>query len=348
LLRATQQGAQLTTEIELTLSAVRAVAGPHLRVVGITGSNGKSTTTAMIGAALTASGLHALVGGNLGGSLLTTLDQLTPTSIVVLELSSAMLWWLRNSEALQPNVAVLTNFVPNHLDWHTDLEHYRASKQSLLTHIAPNGTAILGPHTHDWTIPAHASTIRIHANTRMLGLQVPGRHNELNAECAHAAIEALVSSRTDREAADSGIRTFRGLPHRLALVGEYRGVRCYDDSKSTTPDATLLAIDALREAGFTRIHLIAGGYDKKVSLDAIAHAATHLASLAAIGTTAPLLCTHGGINCGTLEVAVETVMSRTMPGDAVLLSPGCASWDQFQNFIERGQRFAAFLDRFSK
>ncbi len=342
---ARDRGTRITTEVELSILALIDRGGPNLRIIGITGSNGKSTTTAMIGSALETLGMPALVGGNIGGSLLGELHRVTRDSVIVLELSSAMLWWLRECREFRPAVGVVTNFVPNHLDWHGDEAHYRSSKQVLALNTRSAGTIILGPGVHDWPIAPGAERRIIERAIRVPHLAVPGHHNELNAACALAAIEALS---LDSAAALPGIQQFNGLPHRLALVGVHRGVRCYDDSKSTTPEATLLAIRALREAGCERIHLIAGGYDKKVSLDAISAAAAQLATLAAIGATAPSLCKHGGINCQTLDGAVETIMSRARAGDAVLLSPGCASWDQFSNFIERGHRFAELVERFGQ
>ncbi|MFM7798399.1 MAG: glutamate ligase domain-containing protein, partial [Planctomycetota bacterium] len=135
---------------------------------------------------------------------------------------------------------------------------------------------------------------------------------------------------------------FRSLPHRLEYVGTFGGLRCFNDSKSTTPDAALLAVGAFPDAA--RIHLIAGGYDKKVELGSIRDLAPRLAGLYAIGATARQLVAHANArDCGTLEHAVRAAADRARPGDVLLLSPACASWDQYANYERRGEEFSALV-----
>jgi len=353
LVAAARAGVAITTEISLLIERLP----PSVRVVAIIGSAGKSTTTALTHHILSAiSPARAWVGGNLGGSLLPDLSAMRAGDAVVLELSSAMLWWLggapelANARAmrtpLSPTVAMVTSFAPNHLDWHVEESHYRRSKQHLLTTLGPNSLAILGPGATDWPTPSHSTRRCIDERTPLAAmptLRIPGPHNLRNAHMALAAAHHLLPnlSRADALAAAS---TFPGLPHRLCMVHESpEGVRFYDDSKSTVPEATLLGIDALRPA---RIHLIAGGYDKHLDLSPIARRAAELTSLSTIGATGKALAesasrfSSAAEHCGTLEIAMRRIHATTRPADVVLLSPGCASWDQFENYEHRGREFA--------
>lgn len=331
----------LTTEIQLAVDAL----GPGARVVAITGSAGKSTTTALIHHILAALGNRVHMGGNIGGSLLDRIAEIQAGDIVVLELSSFQLHWLR---AFRSHVAVVTNLDANHLDWHGTLDHYRMSKQRILNGQQPGDVAVLGPDVHDWKTNPGVRRVEIAHESAVSGMLIPGAHNELNGAVAVEACRALIGpDRFDEHAAVAAAQSFPGLPHRLRLVATMSGVRFYDDSKSTTPHATMLALEAFSaERESARIHLIAGGYDKGQDLAPIALAAAHLKGLYAIGATGEWIANaagHKATRCGTLENATAAIRERARPGDVVLLSPGCASWDQFENYEKRGERFVALV-----
>lgn len=356
-------GIGVTTEIELTVGGLP----NRARVIGITGSAGKSTTSAMIHHVLVESGRRAVFGGNIGGSLLPELKKMDEGTFVVLELSSAMLCWLGGlarlapgdlekaevGEGWSPHTAVVTNLSANHLDWHGELNHYRRSKQEILRSQRAGDSAVLpkGSETGEWK--TNAGVKRIEAEGEVSGLAIPGRHNRRNARVAVEAVLAM-RAEVDRESAEQAVRTFAGLPHRLQLaasVGKDGGtVRCFNDSKSTTPESCLLAVSAFEEAGECgagKVHLIAGGYDKGSDLSAIGKLAAKLGGLYTIGKTGSAIAAASdgrAKECGTVEGAVEAAMKAARDGDVILLSPACASWDQFENYEKRGELFVELVN----
>ena len=345
--RARELCIRIETEIGLTVDGLSQ--NPK-RCIAVSGSVGKSTTAAMIHHGLCALGVPAILGGNIGGTLLGREPGIAHTSVVVLELSSAMLYWLRETRpAWGPSAAVLTGFEPNHLDWHGCENHYRACKQWLLDSLKNTkyATAILGDTVSDWPIPDgvnHREPTVVEPEFMVL----PGAHNRVNAGLAIAAIGSILD--TDGQEIVEAVGGFAGLPHRLAHAGARRGIHCYNDSKSTTPGTTAAAVCALRER-HDRVWLIAGGADKGIDLSGIA--GLDIRGVLTIGATGPAIARSvrtnksgkaEAIECGTLEAAVARAAERVHAGDALLLSPGCASWDQFENFEARGDAFIRLLN----
>ncbi len=347
----------MTTEINIFLRRCRA------KIIGITGSVGKSTTTAMTHLALAAalknmgSRQTCFLGGNIGRSLLGDLRHMTSDDYVVLELSSFMLEdlpWI----GISPHIAVVTNLVGNHLDRHGTLENYAAAKQNLLRFQNAGDIAIL--NADDATVRSWAGitagrvmnfTI---ANQAEIKLCVPGRHNQSNARAALAVLEALGLAE-QRPAALAALEQFSGLPHRLQLVHtDLHSVQWFNDSKATTPEAAITALAAMEKGKFI---CIVGGSDKHADMrEFCRQLSAQCGRLVGIGATGQSLVA-GAIAAGfasdracyaqTLEAAVaqaktwlaeDKLCSQAL--NAVLLSPGCASYDQFTNYQHRGERFA--------
>lgn len=327
---ASRASVPITTEMRLVLERI-----DRRRVIGITGTAGKSTTAAMIHHILTHAGLGAYLGGNIGGSLLNAIASAGPGDWYVIELSSFMLHWLgegvgyASAPGISPHIAAMTNIEPNHLDWHGTFEHYEASKNNIFRYQDRGDHAIDGRE-----LPAVEEEI---------SLQVPGRHHQRNAQVALRAAACVIGVHADELAPH--VSTFTGLPHRLQFVAEHDGIRYFNDSKSTTPGATRLAVEAFDDPA--RVHLIAGGYDKGSDLTPIVVLGARLAGLYTIGTTGKAMARAAGsdqaIDCETLDRAVAVAQNRLRPGDVLLLSPGCASWDQFTSYEQRGEQFSRLV-----
>lgn len=346
---AREAGISITSEMNLFWEHNRG------RTVCVTGSNGKSTTAALTHALLSAGiaagevpGRRCWLGGNIGRSLLPQVDEIAADDWVVLELSSFQLEDLAPLKPA-PDVAVITNFSPNHLDRHGTVEAYRAAKQNLLRWQTADQIAVLNqddPDVSRW--PTAARRVWFGRDVD-LGLPLrdwltlPGEHNLRNAQAAACVAIALGAG------ADSirrGLQEFQPLPHRLQFVGEHQGRRFYNDSKATTPEAVQLALASLDAP----IVLLAGGYDKGIDLAPLARSiAGRTKAVALFGQTAAtleMLVRQFDITgrvaihrAADLTEAFAWAEQQAAAGDIVLFSPGCASYDQFQNYEQRGEAF---------
>ncbi|HOB73993.1 MAG TPA: UDP-N-acetylmuramoyl-L-alanine--D-glutamate ligase [Phycisphaerae bacterium] len=345
---AVRRGIPLSSEMNLFIERC-----PAKRVVGITGSAGKSTTTAMIGSILTtASEAGALprvwLGGNIGHSLLGDLQTMSSEDLVVLELSS---FQLEDLGALRwsPPIAVITNIQPNHLDRHGTLEAYADAKMNLVRYQSADGVVFV--HEGEDEVARRVTAVGAGARLRRVTfpqefashLRLPGRHNRDNAAAAIAVARALGVA---DELIKRGIEAFTGLPHRLEFVAERDGVRYYNDSKSTTPESTRIALEAFDEP----VVMLVGGYDKKIPLDGISRQLAARAKLTiCYGQTGPAfhreITAAGGRaeRADSFEDAVAKARAAAVPGDVVVLSPACASYDMFSNYEERGALFRQYV-----
>lgn len=345
------RGIPLTSEMNLFVERCRS-----RRVVGITGSAGKSTTTAMIGAILSAAyaggaGPRVWVGGNIGQSLLGVLGQIEPEDIVVLELSSFQLEDL-GSLRWSPTHALITNIQPNHLDRHGTMDAYRGAKLNIVRFQAGEGVVLVNERDEELIEHVTAAGAGGRLRTFTFGpdykgiLQVPGRHNEDNAAAAIAMSRAIgIDDRWIRE----GLSGFRGLPHRLEYVAAKRGVRYYNDSKSTTPESSRLAMESFEEP----VVMMIGGRDKGMSFEALTRLLARRAKgVVCYGETGKKIyqdvtkylaadAPAGRVElAGRLREAIEKAQRMAEPGDVVVLSPACTSYDEFDNYEHRGQTFA--------
>lgn len=333
----------VTTEIRLFVERC-----PAKRIVGVTGTKGKSTTTALLGRML-ATTFTTHVGGNIGKPLLLDLDAIAPDDVVVLELSSFMLEYLRDLQ-WSPHVAVVTMLSADHLDWHGSAEAYLDAKRLIVRHQKPGDVAVLaegGEHTEELRRLTRGRVVTFSTDGRPFELNVPGWHNQFNCQAAWTAARELGVT---FDAAQRAVREFPGLPHRLHLVHEAGGVRWFDDSIATIPQAAVAALDSFPPRTVLQI---VGGSDKGLDFSGLAAALRERAkAVFCIGTTGPriaaLIAAGAGPDgapvheCGDLAAAVRLAKSAAAAGDVVLLSTGCASYDQFANFEQRGDLFAAY------
>ena len=328
------RGIAVSSEIDLFLSLCRGT------IVGITGTNGKTTTTALTGAVLEAAHRPVIVGGNIGDTVLDRLRDITPEHWVVLELSS---FQLESIGRPQLHVGVVLNITPDHLDRHKTLDRYIDLKARAIEHA---DYALLNgrdPIVRDLAPRASGEVVWFDRHHPQPPMPLPGRHNMENALAAAAV--GRIAGLSD-QAINDAIRGFKGVEHRLELVGEWAGVRWYNDSKATNPDAGRVALTAFPGAPLI---LIAGGYGSDFDLSEwVADALTNTEAVILIGASAGVLADalrdHPHVvRARTLDGAVAIAAELARPGGVVLLSPAYKSFDMFKDFEDRGNQFKALV-----
>jgi UDP-N-acetylmuramoylalanine--D-glutamate ligase len=349
----------VVSEIELAWRRLANQGSSAPALVAITGTNGKTTVTTLVAAMLNASGSRAVAAGNIGLPLIDAVDQ--PTDVIVGEVSS---FQLQFTERFRPAVSCWLNLAEDHLDWHPTMAHYAAAKARIWAAQQDGDIAVV--NADDDRVMTAAETIPAGVVVRTFSTRGPALYvaeggelrgpegalielarlprrlpHDVANDLAAAAV-ALAAGATI-EGCREALERFEGLPHRVELVGERDGVRWYDDSKATTPASVLAAV-----AGFDSVVLIAGGRNKGLDLGALARAVPPVRAVVAIGEAAAEV---EAAFAGQVPVEVATSMAGAVkaaeklasPGDAVLLSPGCASFDWYRSYGQRGDEFAELV-----
>ena len=351
-----QRGAEITSEMEVFFEVC------PCKILAVTGSDGKTTTTTLISEMLKAEGKTVWLGGNIGTPLLPLTRKMKESDYAVVELSSFQLMDMRRS----PSVAVITNLSPNHLDVHKDMEEYVEAKKNIYRFQGEEDILVINAD-NDITAPLQGpgktkafSRLGKDAAVRLAGewierngekvlkaadILLPGVHNVENYMTAIAALEGLVSDETVRKVA----KTFGGVEHRIELVRIKDGVRYYNDSIASSPSRTIAGLRSFPD----KVILIAGGYDKHIPYDVLGpEVCQHVKKLFLCGATAPQIraAVEGCqgekpqiTDCGDFESAVRAAAAAAECGDVVLMSPASASFDQFKNFIVRGECFKKII-----
>ena len=359
---ARERGSLVTSEMELFFALC------PCRILAVTGSDGKTTTTTIISELLKAKGYTVHLGGNIGKPLLCELPQMKAEDLVVLELSSFQL----HSMVCRPDVAVITNLTPNHLDKHKDFQDYIDAKRAIFERQRPEDLLVLNRNdahseyyasfaksrvhwfsdagaVENGTLCENGVLYRVHDGERRAIMRadeilIPGAHNVQNILAAFAATDGLVSAETCRRVAMS----FEGVEHRLELVRELNGVRYINDSIASSPTRTIAGLRALK----TKPIVLAGGYDKHIPFDPLGDELCLRAKYVVLcGATAEKIreaivqspnypgCGLGFELVDDFTDAVHRASAMAEAGDIVLLSPACAAFDRFKNFAERGKTF---------
>lgn len=365
LLAAKEKGSVITSEMEVFFEVC------PCHTIGVTGSDGKTTTTTIIESLLRKAGYTTYVGGNIGRPLLTDVDGMEPGDWAVLELSSFQLMTMERS----PEIAVVTNLAPNHLDIHKSMEEYVTAKKNIFSHQSSYEKAVFNEDnevTRGFADEVGDRAVRFSRRKELdrgvyekdgavwcadergrrqvlllKDILLPGDHNVENYMAAIAAIDGLVSDTVVREFAAS----FAGVEHRIELVRTLNGVRYYNDSIASSPSRTIAGLRSFRE----KVILIAGGYDKHIPFDVLGpEVVRHVKQLILTGATAAKIreavegCPdYGGqppiLECEDFTKAVLAAHRMAQPGDVVILSPACASFDRFKNFAQRGEAFKKII-----
>lgn len=372
LVKEAERGAIITTEVEMVLELTPS------KVIGVTGSDGKTTTTTLISKVLEAGGHKVFLGGNIGFPLFTKISEMTPEDFVVLELSSFQLMNMK----ISPTISVITNITPNHLNIHSSMEEYVEAKQNIFLHQEPEDLVILnydneitrkcgkiaksrvvyfsskeklenGYIVDDDKIKYCQNGLRSHIlDTKNIILR--GKHNAENICAVLAATKEFVN----QETAIKTISEFRGVEHRIELVKETENrVKWYNDSASSSPTRTIVGLNSFSRRN---IILIAGGYDKNLDYAPLAKPVLdNCKELILIGQTADKIKNAvekemqkdttgkklGIYKCDSLLETIELAKTLTNKGDVVLFSPASASFDMFKNFADRGNQFKELVNK---
>ena len=351
-----RQGAEVTSEMEAFFALC------PCPVLAVTGSDGKTTTTTLISEMLKADGNRVWLGGNIGTPLLPLVPQMEQTDFAVVELSSFQLMDMTHS----PCRAVITNLAPNHLDVHKDMEEYVTAKTRIFRYQRDTDLLVLNAdnaitagftgngRTHFFSRQGKDARVRLESGMifragqpvlAVADILLPGVHNIENYMAAIAAVEDLVSD----EAIVRVAKNFGGVEHRIELVRVKDGVRYYNDSIASSPSRTIAGLRSFPE----KVILIAGGYDKHIPYDVLGpEICAHVKKLFLCGATAPQI--RGAVenypgekpemtDCGKFESAVRSAIAAAKEGDVVLMSPASASFDEFKNFMVRGECFKKMI-----
>ena len=357
-----EKGVVITSEVKLFFDAC------NCKVIGITGSDGKTTTTTLIHEILKAGGISSFIGGNIGTSLIGLLENAYADDIIVAELSSFQLFNLNKS----PDVAVITNITPNHLDWHKSMDEYVDSKKNIFAHQIEDNKLIINAEneiTNSFGNISKGDVIKFSYNKKSNGAHLrgdkiyygdtfimdksdiilPGEHNVENYLTAISAVYGIVDEVAIRKVA----MNFKGVAHRLEFVRNIDGVKYYNDSIASTPTRTTAGLKSYKE----KVILIAGGYDKKIPFDGFGKVIKeHVKSIVLVGATSQKLKREIEsayseyedvlpiVMANDFEFAVKSAAAMAREGDIVLLSPACASFDLFKNFEERGNKFKEIVN----
>lgn len=363
LIRAKENGSRVTSEMEVFFD----VCPSH--IIAVTGSDGKTTTTTLIHKMMTGAGYKTWLGGNIGNPLLTDAEKMTENDWVILELSSFQLHTMRKS----PEIAVITNISPNHLDMHKDYQEYIDAKKNIMLYqndsnvLVVNAdnevTAKIGEEAkgnvryfsrqHNADIYLDGNVIKCE-NDEVLNIndiKIPGMHNVENYMTAIAAVKGLV----DKDVIVEVAKTFTGVEHRIEHVRTFEGVKYYNSSIDSSPNRTINTLRVFPE----KVIMIGGGKDKGIPYDEIGPALVeHVKVLILIGATSDKIKealdkeiekTGNGKNIEVIRVssyeeAVNTARSKANDGDVVILSPASTSFDMFRNFEERGNLFKKIVN----
>lgn len=359
LLAAKERGCIVTSEMEIFFDVCPA------KIIAVTGSDGKTTTTTLINEIMSRAGYKTWLGGNIGNPLLAESDKIMPEDWVILELSSFQLHTMRKS----PHIAVITNISPNHLDFHKDYQEYIDAKKNIMLYQNPDDilvTNISCPETAEITAAAKGGCITfsskenadiylkggviMRADTPVLrvdDIKIPGMHNVENYMAAIGAVRGIAGDDDIRAVA----REFGGVEHRIELVRILDGVKYYNSSIDSSPNRTINTLRVFPQ----KVIMIAGGKDKGIPYDELGPSlADKVKTLILIGMTSDKIeaaLEKTGrrsmvevIRCTSYDEAVKTAKNKAVPGDTVLLSPASTSFDMFANFEERGNLFKRLVN----